>query len=71
MSKSIDYGQPSKRFKEFLKLQFILMVFEKQLRKNDSEVKEIWKRLSEIFKKLSVEEKTFLTMRERLNDLCG
>jgi len=70
MPKGVEYGQ-SKKLEEFLRLQFILKVFEKQRRQNDPEAKEIWQKLSAIFKKLSPEEKIFLTMREKIDDPCG
>lgn len=60
---------PTEAFKKYRELQFKRKVFENQGRKNDPEAKEIWKKLSRIFKKLSAEEKTFLTMCEKLDDI--
>lgn len=68
MSKGIEYGQPRDELKEFLWLQFVLMVFEKQGRQNDPEAKVLSAKIAKKFRNLSAEEKTFLTMREKLND---
>ena len=66
MSRGIEYGRPSKKLEEFLRLQFALKVFERQHHGNDPEADALRKQISQKFSELSQEEKTFLTLRNRL-----